>query len=103
MIGKLSLVFLILGCDSYKILDDWRWLELPNIFQINQRLSSSETDRSRPRQSWGRSDVVSQSDWSWSDDDNDDRDVVIHMKRNFQKNNRKSSIERLIAKIPRIS
>ena len=91
MICRVCLVILLsLSCDSYKLIDDWRWSDIPNIYQLNQRQYSSE--RSRSSSSYGRSDLSSQSDWSWRNvREEDDRDVVVHMKRNhLQKNSRLS-------------
>ena len=106
------MILLSLSCDSYKLIDDWRWSELPNIYQLNRRqYTNSEQSRSRQsssygrsdlsqssyersglgQSSYGRSDLLSQSDWSWRDvREEDDRDVVVHMKRNHQKNSRLS-------------
>ena len=93
MICRVCLVILLsLSCDSYKLIDDWRWSDpIPNIYQLNQRQYNSEKSRSRQSNSYGRADLSSQSDWSWRDvREEDDRDVVVHMKRNHQKNSRLS-------------
>ena len=75
-------------CELYRQLTDWRWEDLsdinrprifPSIYEINNRSPL-----------YGRSDDVNHKEWRWSDDGDDDRDVVFHMKKKLKKNSRVS-------------
>ena len=108
-----TLVSVISLCDSYKLQEEWRWIDgrvLPSIYDINDKLDNILGYKYRPsseilvsddlRPFHGRSN--SHMQWKWKERDDskefsrksDERDVVIHMKKKLKKNSRLTSSER---------
>ena len=106
----LTLVSVISFCDSYKLQEEWRWIDgrvLPSIYDINDKLDNILGYKYRPsseilvsddlRPFHGRSN--SHMQWKWKERDDskefsrksDERDVVIHMKKKLKKNSRLTS------------
>ena len=116
---SLTFVSVISLCGCYKLQEEWRWIDgrvLPSIYDINDRLDNQLNNKYRPsyerlvskdrssddfRPFYGRSNSygTSHMQWKWKEREDskeffrksDERDVVIHIKKNLKKNSRLAS------------